>query len=90
MYRADVTRAQVEGQLAAGDTIDEAARAERQAQAEASIRTAERQAALSACDAAFNLVRGGEPAQSRPLLNRAVQHPEVSDRARGLRAFVDR
>ena len=89
-YRADVTRAQVDGQLAAGDAIDEAARAERQAQTEVSIRTAERQAALSAYNAAFNLVRGGEPARSRPLLDRAVQHPEVSDRARELRAFVDR
>ena len=89
-YRADVTRAQVEGQLAAGDAIDEAARAERQAQTEASIRAAERQAALSAYNAAFNLVRGGEPGRSRPLLDRAVQHPDVSDRARELRAFVDR
>ena len=89
-YRADITRAQAEGRLAAGDAVDEAARAEQQAQTEAAIRTAERQAALSAYNAAFNLVRGGEPARSRPLLDRAVQHPEVSDRARELRAFVDR
>jgi tetratricopeptide (TPR) repeat protein len=89
-YRADITRAQVEGRLAAGDAVDEAAQAELQAKTDASIRTAERQAALSAYNAAFNLVRGGELAQSRPLLDRAVQHPEVSDRARELRAFVDR
>jgi tetratricopeptide (TPR) repeat protein len=89
-YRADITRALAERQLAAGDAVDEAVRAEQQARADASIRTAERQAALSAYNAAFNLVRGGEPAQSRPLLDRAVQHPEVSDRARELRAFVDR
>ena len=89
-YRADITRAQAEGRIAAGDAADEAARAERQAQTEAAIRTAERQAALSAYNAAFNLVRGGEPARSRPLLDRAGQHPEVSDRARELRAFVDR
>ena len=89
-YRADIARAQAEARLAAGDAADEAARAEQQAQTEAAIRTAERQAALSAYNAAFNLVRGGEPARSRPLLDRAVQHPEVSDRARELRAFVDR
>lgn len=89
-YRADITRAQAERQIAAGDAADEAARAEQQAQTDASIRTAERQAALSAYNAAFNLVRGGEPDRSRPLLDRAVQHPEVSDRARELRAFVDR
>ena len=89
-YRAEATRVQEEGQRAAADALDDAARAERQARTEESIRTAERQAALSAYNAAFNLVRGGEPARSRPLLDRAVQHPEVSDRARELRAFVDR
>jgi len=89
-YRADITRAQADAQRAAGDAADETARAEQQAQTEASIRTGERQAALSAYNAAFNLVRGGELARSRPLLDRAVQHPEVSDRARELRAFVDR
>ena len=88
-YRADITRAQADAQRAAGDAADETAR-EQQAQTEAAIRTAERQAALSAYNAAFNLVRGGEPARSRPLLDRAAQHPEVSDRARELRAFVDR
>ena len=89
-YRADVARVQEEGRRAAADALDDTARAERQAQTEAAIKTAERQAALSAYNAAFNLVRGGEPARSRPLLDRAVQHPEVSDRARELRAFVDR
>ena len=89
-YRADIVRARAEQQRAAGEADDDAARAERQAQTEVSIRTAERQAALSAYNAAYNLVRGGEPARSRPLLDRAVQHPEVSDRARELRAFVDR
>jgi hypothetical protein len=89
-YRGDIARARDEGRRAAADAPDDAARAERQAQTDASIRTAERQAALSAYNAAFNLVRGGEPARSRPLLDRAVQHPEVSDRARELRAFVDR
>ena len=90
-YRADVVRAQNERQRAAAEAAgDEAARAELQARADASMRVAERQAALSAYNAAFNLVRGGEPARSRILLDRAAQHPEVSDRARELRAFVDR
>jgi tetratricopeptide (TPR) repeat protein len=89
-YRADIARAQAERERATGDALDDAARAEQQAQTDASIRTAERQAALSAYNAAFDLVRGGEPARSRPLLDRAVQHPDVSDRARELRAFVDR
>jgi tetratricopeptide (TPR) repeat protein len=89
-YRADIIRARSERSRAAADAIDDAARAELEAQTEAAIRTAERQAALSAYNAAFNLVRGGEPARSRALLDRAVQHPEVSDRARELRAFVDR
>ena len=89
-YRADIARTRMERQLAAADAVDDAARAEHEAQTDATIRTAERQAALSAYNAAFNLVRGGEPARSRPLLDRAVQHPEVSDRARELRAFVDR
>jgi tetratricopeptide (TPR) repeat protein len=90
-YRADIIRAQAEQRQADADAADDAAaRAERQARTEQSIRTAERQAALSAYNAAFNLVRGGEPARSRPLLDRAVLHPEVSDRARELRAFVDR
>jgi tetratricopeptide (TPR) repeat protein len=89
-YRADVGRALAERRVAADDEADDAARAVQQARTEASIRAAERQAALSAYNAAFNLVRGGEPARSRPLLDRAAQHPEVSDRARELRAFVDR
>ena len=90
-YRADIARVQ-RGQRSARprDAVDEAARAEQQAKTDAAIGTAERQAALSAYNAAFNFVRGGEPARSRPLLDRAVQHPEVSDRARELRAFVDR
>ncbi len=65
-------------------------RADRATKAEASIRIAERQAALSAYNAAFAFVRGGDTDRSRPLLDRAVEHPEVSDRARELRAFVDR
>ena len=89
-YRADIVRAQSERERASGDGGDEAARAEQQAQAEASIRTAERQAALSAYNAAFAFVSGKQVDRSRPLLDRAVQHPEVSDRARELRAFVDR
>jgi tetratricopeptide (TPR) repeat protein len=89
-YRADIDRIRREQQVAAATEVEEAVRAERQAAADASVRVAERQAALSAYNAAFNLVRGGEPARSRPLLDRAAQHPEVSDRARELRAFVDR
>jgi tetratricopeptide (TPR) repeat protein len=88
-YRADVVRAQAERQRADAEAADDAAR-ERQAQAEASIRTAERQAALSAYNAAFAFVRGNQKERSRPLLDRAAQHPEVSDRALELRAFVDR
>ncbi len=89
-YRAEIDRIRHEQQLAAATEVEEAVRVERQAAADASMRRAERQAALSAYNAAFNLVRGGEPERSRPLLDRAVQHPEVSDRARELRAFVDR
>jgi tetratricopeptide (TPR) repeat protein len=89
-YRAAVDRIRAEQQVTAATEVEETVRAERQASADASIRLAERQAALAAYNAAFNLVRGGEPARSRPLLDRAVQHPEVSDRARELRAFVDR
>ena len=46
--------------------------------------------ALAAYNAAFAFVRGDRKDRSRPLLDRAAQHPEVSDRARELRAFVDR
>jgi tetratricopeptide (TPR) repeat protein len=78
-------------QLAAPDgETDEAARAARQAQADTTIRNAERQAALSAYNAAFAFVRGAQKDRSKALLDRAVQHPEVSERARELRAFVDR
>ena len=89
-YRAAIDRIRAEQRVTAATEVEETVRAERQASADASIRLAERQAALSAYNAAFNLVRGGEPARSRPLLDRAVEHPEVSERARELRAFVDR
>jgi tetratricopeptide (TPR) repeat protein len=89
-YRGEIDQARADARTAAATEVEEAVRVERQAQADASIRTAERQAALAAYNSAFNYVRGGEPARSRPLLDRAVQHAEVSDRARELRAFVDR
>jgi tetratricopeptide (TPR) repeat protein len=88
-YRADIERTRAE-QARAADEVEESERAARQASAEASIRVSARQAALSAYNAAFAFVRGGDTARSRPLLDRAVEHPEVSDRARELRAFVDR
>jgi tetratricopeptide (TPR) repeat protein len=88
-YLGDIARARAELELSATE-VEDAVRAERQARADAAIRVAERQAALSAYNAAFNFVRGGEPARSRTLLDRAITHPDVSDRARELRAFVDR
>jgi tetratricopeptide (TPR) repeat protein len=87
-YRGEIDR--VRAELAGDRETDEAVRAERAAAADVRIRNAERQAALSAYNAAFAFVRGNQKARSRPLLDRAVQHPEVSDRARELRAFVDR
>ncbi len=89
-YRDDVQRIRNELQLNTAGETDEAVRADRQVKADAAILAAERQAALAAYNAAFNFVRGGEPAKSRPLLDRAIQHADVSDRARELRAFVDR
>jgi tetratricopeptide (TPR) repeat protein len=90
-YRADIQRIrdELQQQTPAGDP-DDATPADRKAKADAAILVAERQAALAAYNAAFNFVRGGEPARSRPLLDRAVQHADVSERARELRAFVDR
>jgi tetratricopeptide (TPR) repeat protein len=83
------------GRIRAQQAIDsrepeEAVRAARLAQSDASIRTAERQAALSAYNAAFAFIRGERRDRSRPLLERAVQHEEVNDRARELLAFLDR
>jgi hypothetical protein len=89
-YLGEVTRARAELELSAATEVEDTVRAERQARADTTIRVAERQAALSAYNAAFNFVRGGEAARSRPLLDRAIAHPDVSDRARELRAFVDR
>ena len=89
-YRDDVQRIRNELQLNTAGETDEAVRADRQVKADAAILAAERQAALAAYNAAFNFVRGGEPAKSRPLLDRAIQHADVTDRARELRAFVDR
>ena len=87
-YRSEIARLRAE--LADPSETDDAVRAERASRADASIRSADRQAALAAYNAAFAFVRGGEKDRSRPLLDRAVIHPEVSDRARELRAFVDR
>ena len=87
-YRSEITRVRTE--LAASRETDETVRAERAASADLTIRNGERQAALSAYNAAFAWVRGNHKDRSRPLLDRAVEHPEVSDRARELRAFVDR
>lgn len=87
-YRSEIARLRAE--LADPRETDEAVRAERASRADASIRSADRQAALAAYNAAFACVRGGDRARSRPLLDRAVVHPEVADRARELRAFVDR
>jgi tetratricopeptide (TPR) repeat protein len=88
-YRGEIERTRAE--LAAQEQeTDEAARTARVAQADASIRNAERQAALSAYNAAFAFVRGSQKERSKALLDRAVLHPEVSERARELRAFVDR
>lgn len=89
-YRAEAVRARAEQQQAAGDGTDATTLADLQARTEATVHDAERQAALSAYNAAFAFVRGNEKDRSRPLLDRAVQHPDVSDRAKELRAFVDR
>jgi hypothetical protein len=88
-YRAEIERARADRQAADGE-VDADARAARLAESDAAIKTAEQQAALSAYNAAFNDVKGGEKDRARPLLDRAVLHPAVTDRARELRAFVDR
>lgn len=86
-YRADVEHLQEERRRAEAGDADAIARA---ADIEAGIRSGEQQAALAAYNAAFNLVKGGNRDRARPLLDRAVTHPAVADRARELRAFVDR
>lgn len=86
-YRADIEHLQQEQKRAEAGDADAVARA---VETEAGIRAAEQQAALAAYNAAFNLVKGGDRDRARPLLDRAVTHPAVADRARELRAFVDR
>lgn len=87
-YRNEIAR--IRAELADPRETDEAVRADRASKADASIRSADLQAALAAYNAAFAFVRGGDKDRSRPLLDRAVEHPDVRDRARELRAFVDR
>jgi tetratricopeptide (TPR) repeat protein len=86
-YRADVEHLQQEQRRAEAGDADAVARA---AEIAAGIRSGEQQAALAAYNAAFNVVKGGDRDRARPLLDRAVTHPAVADRARELRAFVDR
>jgi tetratricopeptide (TPR) repeat protein len=88
-YRGEIERIRTQQAIDAREP-EEAVRAARQVQSDASIRTAERQAALAAYNAAFAFVRGERRERSRPLLERAVQHAEVNDRARELLAFLDR
>lgn len=88
-YRAEIGRIRIQQAVDAREP-EEAVRASRQVRSDASIRAAERQAALSAYNAAFAFVRGERRDRSRPLLERAVQHAEVNDRARELLAFLDR
>jgi tetratricopeptide (TPR) repeat protein len=89
-YRGEAARTRAEQQATAAQETDEEVRTTRAAEADATIRAAERQAALGAYNAAFASVRGGEAARARPFLERAVTHPEVSERARELLAFLDR
>ena len=86
-YRADAEHLRQEQRRAEAGDPDAVARA---AEIEAGIRAAEQQAALAAYNAAFNFVKGGDRDRARPLLDRAVTHPAAADRARELRAFVDR
>jgi tetratricopeptide (TPR) repeat protein len=89
--RAEIDRLRAEQRAAdAGDATDAEALAARAAESDAAIRTAEQQAALAAYNAAFDFVKGGDRERARPLLDRAITHPAVADRARELRAFVDR
>ena len=90
-YRADIERARAEQQRGRRrgrrGACAPSARPGR-----ASIRNAERQAALSAYNAAFNFVRGGEPDRSRPLLDRAVAAPRgqrPGARAAGVRGSLE-
>jgi tetratricopeptide (TPR) repeat protein len=88
-YRTEILRMREEQQMASAE-VEAEVRAARIAESDAAIKTAEQQAALSAYNAAFNYVKGGDTDTSRPLLDRAVLHPAVTDRARELRAFVNR
>jgi tetratricopeptide (TPR) repeat protein len=88
-YREEIDRIRAQ-QAVDSREPEEAVRAARQVQSDASIRTADRQAALSAYNAAFAYVRGERRDRSRSLLERAVHHAEVNDRARELLAFLDR
>ena len=88
-YRTEIQRMREEQQTAAAE-IEPEVRASRLAESDAAITIAEQQAALAAYNAAYNYVKGGDRDRSRPLLDRAVLHPAVTDRARELRTFVDR
>jgi tetratricopeptide (TPR) repeat protein len=88
-YRTEIDRLR-EDVTAAAREVEETVRAARVAESNAAIQTNERQAALAAYNAAYNFVKGGDKDRSRPLLDRAVLHPDVTDRAKELRAFVDR
>jgi tetratricopeptide (TPR) repeat protein len=88
-YRTEIDRLREDEQNASRE-VEEAVRATRLAEASASIQANQRQAALAAYNAAYDFVKGGDEDRSRPLLDRAVLHPDVTDRARELRAFVDR
>ena len=88
-YRGEIERIRAQQAIDSREP-EEAVRAARQVQSDASIRTAERQAALAAYNAAFAFVRGERREKSRALLERAVQHAEVTDRARELLAFLNR
>ena len=89
-YRAEVEIARA--QRLAAEAADEPAevKAARVADAEATIRDGERQAAMSAYNAGFGFVRAGTRDRARPLLDRAATHPDMTARARELLGSLDR
>ena len=83
-----IARAQI-AQAEASDWSPET-KAAQIAEAEETIREAERQIATASYNAAFAHVNGGERSKARPLLERAQQHAEMKARASELLAFLDK
>jgi tetratricopeptide (TPR) repeat protein len=89
-YLRDVSLARAQKAAAEASETDAETRAAQIADAEATIREGEAQAALAAYNAAFSLVRAGEPSRARPFLDRALAHPAVEPRARELVEYLAR